>query len=42
MIGVALLAFNHILPTMGVFYGATIVWKIARGRKQYPISRWFF
>lgn len=39
MIGVALLAFNHILPTMGVFYGATVVWKIARG---YPIRRWFF
>ncbi len=39
MYGVALLAFNHILPTMGVLYLITITIKIT---KRYSIRRWFF
>jgi hypothetical protein len=39
MVGVALLAFNHVLPTLGVYLIGATVWKIARG---YPIRRWFF
>lgn len=39
MVGVALLAFNHILPTFGVYFLITVTIKIT---KRYPIRRWFF
>lgn len=39
MYGVALLAFNHVLPTLGVVFLITSTIKIT---KRYPIRRWFF
>ncbi|WP_256467113.1 hypothetical protein [Bradyrhizobium sp. 179] len=38
---IAVLA-NNILPALGTIYLCTIVFKAAKGRKQYPIHRWFF
>lgn len=35
---VAVLA-SHILPSLGVIYISTIVWKVAR---KYSVTRWFF
>lgn len=39
MMGVALLAFNHVLPTLGVVYLINTTIKICR---RYPLNRWFF